>query len=69
MFLRMVGEYGPWFLRACSTSLLKTLGKGEMARHEPFLLFLQSLLPVWITFCHFHHVKNCRLQTPELRRV
>ena len=24
----------PWFLRVCSTSLLKTLGKGEIARYE-----------------------------------
>ena len=29
----------PWFLRVCSTSLLKTLGKGEIARSEQFLLF------------------------------
>ena len=25
----MVGEYGPWFLRVCSTSLLKTLWEKE----------------------------------------
>ena len=30
----------PWFLRVCSTSLLKTLwGKEEIARNEQFLLF------------------------------
>ena len=27
----------PWFLRVCSTSL--TVGKGEIARNEQFLLF------------------------------
>ena len=53
----------PWFLRVCRTSLLKTLGKGEIARSEQFLLFPQCFLPIWITFCHFHQIQNCRLQT------
>ena len=45
----------PWFLRVCSTSLLKnTEGKGEIARNEQFLLFPQCFLPIWRTFCHFH---------------
>ena len=30
-----------------------TVGKGETARYEQFLLFPQYFLPVWITFCHF----------------
>ena len=30
----------PWFLRVCSTRLFEnTLGKGEIARNEQFLLF------------------------------
>ena len=30
----------PWFLHVCSKSLLKnTVGKGEIARNEQFLLF------------------------------
>ena len=29
----------PWFLCVCSKSLLKTLGKGEIACYEQFLLF------------------------------
>ena len=29
----------PWFLHVCSTSLLKTLGKREIARNKLFLLF------------------------------
>ena len=37
----------PWFLPVFSTSLLKTLGKGEIARNKQFLLFPQCLLPVW----------------------
>ena len=40
-----------------------TAGKGEIARNEQFLLFPQSFLPVWRTFCHFHQIQNCRLQT------
>ena len=46
----------PWFLRVCSTSLLKTMGKGEIARYEQFLLFPQCFLPVWRAFCHFHEM-------------
>ena len=38
-------------------------GKGEIARHEHFLLFPQCFLPVWGGFCHFHQIWNCRLQT------
>ena len=30
-----------------------TVGKGEIARNEQFLLFPQCFLPVWITFFHF----------------
>ena len=52
----------PWFLRVCSTSLFEnTVGKGEIARNEQFLLF-----PVffnWRTFCHFYQISYCRLQT------
>ena len=48
----------PW-----ETSLLKTLGKGEIARNEQFLLFPQCFLPIWITFSHFRQIWNCHLQT------
>ena len=34
----------------------KTVGKGEIARDEQFLLFPQRFLPIWITFCHFHQI-------------
>ena len=34
----------------------KTVGKGEIARTEQFLLFPQCFLPVWITFCHFRQI-------------
>ena len=39
------------------------LGKGEIARNEQFLLFPHCVLPIWIIFCHFHQIQNCRLQT------
>ena len=39
------------------------MGKGEIARNEQFLLFPQCFLPFWRTFCHFHQIQNCRLQS------
>ena len=54
----------PWFLRVCNTSVFEnSVGKGEIARNEQFLLFPQSFLPFWRTFCHFHQIQNCHLQT------
>ena len=40
-----------------------TMGKGEIACKEQFLLFPQCFLPVWIAFCHFCQIWNCCLQT------
>ena len=40
-----------------------TVGKGEIARNEQFLLFPQCFLPICRTFCHFHPIWNCRMQT------
>ena len=33
-----------------------TVGKGEIARNQQFLLFPQCLLPIWKTFCHFRQI-------------
>ena len=44
-------------------SFENTVGKGEIARNEQFLLFPKCFLPIWRTFCHFHQGQNCRLQT------
>ena len=45
----------PWFLCVCSTSLSEnSVGKGEIARNEQFLLFPQCFIPVWKTFSQFH---------------
>ena len=39
------------------------MGKGEIARNEQFLLFLQSFLPILRTFNRFHPLQNGSLQT------
>ena len=33
-----------------------SVGKGEIARNEQFLLFPQCFLPIWIAFCHFRQI-------------
>ena len=44
-------------------SLENTVGKGEIARNEQFLLFPQSFLPVWRTFCHCY--QNLKLSSAK----
>ena len=44
-------------------SFENTMGKGEIARNEQFLLFPQCFLPYWIAFCQFHQISDCCLQT------
>ena len=47
----------PWFLRVCGTGLSKnTVGKGEIARNEQFLLFPQRFIPFCTTFHNFHQI-------------
>ena len=54
----------PWFLRVCCISFFEnTVRKGKIARNEQFLLFSRCFLPIRETFCHFHQISNCRLQT------
>ena len=43
-------------------SFENTVGKGEIALNEQFLLFPQCFLPIGRTFSHFHQIWNCRLQ-------
>ena len=38
-------------------SFENTVGKGEIAHNEQFLLFPQCFLPFWRTFHHFHKFK------------
>ena len=44
-------------------SFENTVGKGEIAHNEQFLLFPQCFLPVLRTFCNLHQVRNSHLQT------
>ena len=44
----------PWFLHIYITSLLKTLGKGEIACNKQLLLFPHCFLPFGETFRYFH---------------
>ena len=54
----------PWFLHVCSTSLLKTLWEKEKLLVKSSFSFSHSVfLHVWILFCCFHQIWNCRLQT------
>ena len=44
-------------------SLENTVGKGEIAHNEQFLLFPHCFLTFWKTFIHVYQISNCRLQT------
>ena len=44
-------------------TLENTVGKGEIARNEQFLLFPQRFLAFSRTSRHFPKIQNCRLQT------
>ena len=44
-------------------SFENTVGKQEIARNKQFLLCPQCFLHVWRTFCHFHKIWYCHLQT------
>ena len=53
----------PWFLLVWTMSFENTVGKGEVAHNEQFLLFQQCFLSLWRTLCHFLQIWNCYLQT------
>ena len=44
-------------------SFENTMGKGEIARNEQFLLFPLCFLLVYRTFCHFNQIVICQLFT------
>ena len=52
-----------FYVSAVHISFENTVGKGEIACNEQFLLFPQYFLLSWRTFCHFDQIQNCRLQT------
>ena len=53
----------PWSLRVWSTILLKTLWEKEKLLVTSNFSFSHCFLLVLRTFCHFHLIWNCRLQT------
>ena len=47
----------PWFLRVCSTTLLKTLGEKEkLLVTSNFSFSLSVFYSYGWTFCHFHQI-------------
>ena len=53
-----------WFSCVCSPSLLKTLREKEkLLVTSNFSLSHNVFYLLWRTFCHYHRVQNCRLQT------
>ena len=44
-------------------SFENTVGKGEIACNQQFLLFPRCFLDIWRTSYHFHQIWNCGLQT------
>ena len=54
---------GLLFPKCSQKSFENSVGKGEIARNEQFLLFPQRFLPFQRTFHRFHKIQNCRLQT------
>ena len=49
-------------------SFENTVGKGEIARNEQFLLFPPCFLSVQRAFCHLQQTWNCHLQTLSVWR-
>ena len=50
------GHHGPLVYSLLYKSFGNTVGKGEIARNEQFLLFPQCFLPLWRTLCHFYQI-------------
>ena len=53
----------PLFSRLHYTSFVNTMGKGEIAHNDQFLLFLQCFLCFWSNFYHFKQIQSvvCQL--------
>ena len=63
LLILTLSQTSPGFYVSAVQIVWKHCGKGEIARNDQFLLFPQCFLPVWRTFCHFHQIWNCCLQT------
>ena len=59
---KMIIFYQPFTKQALVFTCLQykpsenTVGKGEIARNEQFLLFPHCFLPVWRSSCHFYKI-------------
>ena len=54
----------PWFLRVCSTSILRAMWENEkLLVKSNFSFFPHCFLPFWRTFLHSNQIQNCRPQT------
>ena len=51
-----LSQTNPVFMCLQDKAYENTVGKGENARIEQFLLFPQCFLPIWITLCHCHQI-------------
>ena len=58
-----LSQTSPGFYMLKNKYFENSVGKGEIACKEQFLLFPQCFLPVWRAFCHFQQIRNCHLQT------
>ena len=59
-----LSQTSPGFYVSAVQVFLKTLWEKEkLLINEQFLLFPQSLLPIWKTLCHFRQIWKCHLQT------
>ena len=47
-------------------SFKNTVGKGEIAKNEQFLLYTQCFLPIWRTLRYLHQIQNRILQAPSV---
>ena len=56
-------KQAPFFLCLQCKSFENTVRKEEIACDKQFFLFPQCFLPIWRTFCNFHQIQNCHLQT------
>ena len=45
-----------FYMSAVQVFFKNTVGKGEIAHNEQFLLFPQCFPPIWRTFCYFHQI-------------
>ena len=56
IFFLILSQTSPGFHMSVEQVFENTVGKGEIACNEQFLLLPQCFQPFWRTFCHFHQM-------------